>query len=136
MKSGYADRIPHGDRSELQAMEILSRNKVKVERANLRTGDWDLMANGKKIDVKAAVYTSYKGSDGNMISGYVFSNMHKEPKCDYYMFMCMSDDRETVQGYYLVPCENHKQRTLTLTRRMAEKLAPYKGNLSPLKDKK
>lgn len=130
----HSERVPAGDAGEDMAAKLLMDAGIKVERPSRRDGPWDLMANGHAVDVKAATYTAIKGSDGNPIRGFVFSNMHKDPTCDFYLLLCLSKDRSTILGYYLIPTGEFRQRTLTLTETMLPKLEPYKSNLNPLKD--
>jgi hypothetical protein len=129
----YGQRVPEGDLAEHRAMELLKRKGFEVIRAPRRDGPWDLKVNDKHtIDVKSAVWTSYKGSDGYPIQGYVFSNMHLNPTSDFYLLLCLSQDRQQILGYYLVPSSELKQRTLTLTKARIERFAPYLSNLEPL----
>ena len=76
----------------------------------------DMVVDGKNVEVKAAVETSYKGSDGHPITGFVFSNMKKNPSADRYILKCMSPDRKRVLKEYHIPSGKVKQKTLTITR--------------------
>lgn len=115
-------------------MDLLKRKGFEVIRAPRRDGPWDLKVDDKHtIDVKSAVWTTYKGSDGYPIRGYVFANLHPQPTSDFYLLLCLSQDRQQILGYYLVPSSELKQRTLTLTAKRIEAYKPYLSNLEPLK---
>lgn len=83
-----------------------------------------MVVDGKKVEVKAAIETSYPGSDGYPIRGFVFSNMHKNPSTDMYVLKCLSPDRKRTLKEYHVPASEAKQRTLTITR-SSQKYAPF-----------
>lgn len=129
----YKDRIPAGDSGERMAAELLRRLGHEVEMAPHRVGDWDLRADGKTIDVKAATYTESRGSDGYPIRGFVFANLHQSPKVEYYLLLCLSPDRSKILTYYLIPSSMARQRTLTLTATKARELEAYKEVLTPLR---
>jgi hypothetical protein len=104
---------------------------MEVE-AQPRNAGFDLRVNGKKVDVKSAIETSYPGSDGYPIRGCVFTNVKQKPTSSFYVFACMSKDRKTIEDTYVIPSHKMKQRTFTLTRRARETYAPYKNNYSAL----
>lgn len=131
----HSERVPAGDAGEDMAEELLRERGFEVQRAERRDGPWDLLVNGHTVDVKAATYTAIKGSDGNPIRGFVFSNMHKDPTSKFYLLLCLSEDRRVVLGYYLLPAGEFRQRTLTLTQSMIKTLEPYRSNLKPLSQK-
>lgn len=128
----YKDRIPAGDSGERLAAKMLERKRHEVELPPHRVGAWDLRVDGRTVDVKSATYTETKGSDGYPIRAFVFANLHEQPKVDFYLLMCLSQDRSEILTYYLIPASMARQRTLTLTAAKARELASYKENLTPL----
>jgi hypothetical protein len=128
------DRPSAGFSAEDIAAQKLRAAGHDVLQLRRNTHGIDMMVDGEPVEVKAAIHTEYKGSDGYPIRGYVFSNMKKEPKASKYIFMCMSDDRSKVLKEYHIPAEKVKQRTLTITRngkyegfrKDAAQIAPYR----------
>lgn len=112
----HGDRPGEGFKAEKATANGLRRQGARVEEMASNNKGHDLKVNGKKVEVKAAVETSYKGSDGYPIRGFVFSNMKKNPNADKYILKCMSPDRSRTLKEYHIPASQVKQRTLTLTR--------------------
>lgn len=110
------DRPHAGFKEEDRTARKLRRQGAKVSQSSRNEKNTDLRVNGQKVEVKAAIETSYKGSDGYPITGYVFSNMKKNPNAQKYILKCMSPDRSRVVKEYHIPAGKVKQRTLTLTR--------------------
>ncbi len=110
------DRPSAGFKEEDKTARKLKRQGAQVSQSMRNEKNTDLRVNGRKVEVKAAVETSYKGSDGYPITGYVFSNMKKNPNADKYILKCMSPDRSKVLKEYHIPSSQVKQKTLTLTR--------------------
>jgi len=116
MKSRHADRTRDGFKSEDNTARGLRSKGHSVSSVARNTRGHDLKVDGKKVEVKAAVETSYKGSDGHPIKGFVFSNMKKNPSAEKYILKCMSPDRSKTLKEYHVPAGKVKQKTLTITR--------------------
>lgn len=131
----YSERVPAGDATEAQVARMLEAKGHKVVRPPRRDGAWDLMVDGRSVDVKGGVKTTSRGSDGNPIVGYVFANLHPDPKVEFYLLACLGKRRE-VLTYYFIPSSMAKQQTLTLTRAKARELEMYRENLSPLRMRK
>lgn len=110
------DRPHAGFKEEDRTARQLKRKGCTVTQPNRNEQNTDMRVNGRKVEVKAAVETSYKGSDGYPITGFVFSNMKKNPSAEKYILKCMSPDRKRVLKEYHIPSSQVKQRTLTLTR--------------------
>jgi hypothetical protein len=132
MPINHQKRPQAGHGLEDRIARILKIRGMDVEQV-ARNERFDMRVNGRKVDVKSAIETSYKGSDGYPIKGYVFTNLHPEPTADYYVLVCLSRDRKKIKEVYVVPTRKFKQGTLTLTSSMREKLAPYKGAWEQLK---
>lgn len=116
MKLKPKDRPHAGFRSEDGTARALKRKGHSVKALPRNNRNADMQVDGKNVEVKAAVETEYKGSDGYPIRGFVFSNMKKNPKTDKYILKCMSPDRSKVLKQYEIPAGKVKQRTLTITR--------------------
>ncbi|MGI9525940.1 MAG: hypothetical protein ACR2MS_02395 [Weeksellaceae bacterium] len=112
----HHERAHEGFKSEDEEASSLKRKGHRVLSVPRNNAGYDLVDNGEKVDVKAAIETSYKGSDGYPITGFVFSNMKKNPKTDKYVLKCMSPDRKRVLKTYEIPAKEVKQRTLTITK--------------------
>ena len=117
MALAHAKRPQAGFRWEDKAAKMAKRKGYDVEAAPMRRSPYDLLINGKKVDVKAAIRTEYKGSDGYPIRGYVFTNMSPIKKCDFYLLLCLSPDRNRVEKTYVIPADEVLQRTVTITER-------------------
>lgn len=130
----HKDRPRAGYSAEDMAAKKLRDAGHDVVQVRRNTHGIDMIVDGEPVEVKAAIHTEYKGSDGYPIRGFVFSNMKKEPKSKKYIFMCMSPDRSEVLKEYHIPAEKVKQRTLTITRngkyegfrKDAAQIAPYR----------
>jgi len=114
VKLKASDRPRAGFIYEDSTARSLKRRGHKVKQMP-RNAKYDLNVNGTKVEVKAAVKTKYKGSDGYPIEGYVFSNMKKNPKNDKYILKCLSPDRKRTLKTYEIPSRLVKQKTLTIT---------------------
>lgn len=130
MAIGHSERQSEGVRAEKLAAKILSELGYHVEMPPAITHDWDLKVNGHEIDVKAAVRTTSRGSDGNPITGYVFTNLHKPAKVDFYLLLCLDPKRTRVIDFFLLPAKAAPARTITIT--PDGKYAPYNRDLAPL----
>lgn len=111
------DRPHAGFKEEDRTARKLKREGAHVTQSSRNEKNTDLRVNGRKVEVKAAIETSYKGSDGYPITGFVFSNMKTDPSAHKYILKCMSPDRKRVLKEYHIPSSQVKQRTLTLTRK-------------------
>lgn len=116
MRMLHKDRTSAGFKAEDATAKELKAKGYSVKQNPRNQRGHDLVVNGKKVEVKAAVETSYKGSDGYPITGFVFSNMHTAPDADKYILKCMSPDRRRVLKEYHIPAKEVKQRTLTITK--------------------
>lgn len=116
MAIGHGERAHAGFKAEDATAREFVRQGKKVKQLPRNSRGHDMIVDGKKVEVKAAIETSYKGSDGYPITGYVFSNMHKDPSTDLYVLKCMSPDRKRVIKEYHMPASAARQRTLTITR--------------------
>lgn len=110
------DRPAAGFKGEDGEARSLKRSGNKVSQQPRNSKGHDLKVNGKNVEVKSVTETSYPGSDGYPIRGFVFSNMKKNPKAEKYILRCLSKDRKKVVKKYEIPASKVKQRTLTLTR--------------------
>lgn len=111
----HKDRPSAGFKAEESEARREVSNGKKVVRLKKNHKNSDLKVNGKGVEVKAAIKTRYKGSDGYPIEGYVFSNMKRNPSADKYVLKCMSPDRSRVVARYEIPAKKVKQMTLTIT---------------------
>lgn len=108
------DRPHAGYKSEDETARSLKNEGHSVKQMD-RNSTHDMNVDGKRVEVKAAIKTSYKGSDGHPITGHVFSNMKANPKNDKYILKCLSPDRKKTLKTYEIPSSEVKQRTLTIT---------------------
>jgi hypothetical protein len=120
------------EESTAKEMEALGH---KVERLAKNNRGADMKINGKPVEVKAAIETSYKGSDGYPITGHVFSNMKTDPNSKLHILKCMSKDRKRVLKEYHIPSKEIMQKTLTITgngkyerfrKQAADQASPYR----------
>lgn len=111
----HKDRPDAGFKAENATARSLRASGKKVTQKPKNSKGHDMTVDGKKTEVKAAIKTSYKGSDGYPITGFVFSNMKKNPKAEKYILKCMSPDRTKTMKEYHIPAKKIKQRTLTIT---------------------
>lgn len=111
----HKDRPNAGFKSEDGTARQMKRKGCKVQSMPKNNAGYDLKCDGKKIEVKSAIKTKYKGSDGYPVEGYVFSNMKNNPKSDKHILKCLSPDRKKVIKEYEIPSSDIKQRTLTIT---------------------
>ena len=108
------DRAHAGYRQEDGTAKSRTRKGHNVKKKD-RNAKYDMEVDGKKVEVKSAIKTKYKGSDGHPVEGYVFSNMKKNPKSDKHILKCLSPDRKRVVKKYEIPSDKIKQKTLTIT---------------------
>lgn len=109
-----SERPKAGFKHEDSTAKSLKRKGKSVKQMP-RNARYDLECGGQKLEVKSAIKTSYKGSDGHPVTGHVFSNMKKNPKSDKHILKCLSPDRKKVLKTYEIPSKHIKQRTLTIT---------------------
>lgn len=133
MATKHNKRPQEGYRFEDRVASLFKRRGFKVEKKGRNNAGHDLVVNGHKVDVKSAVRTSYKGSDGYPIRGFVFTNLKKGADCDFYAMACLDDDRKGIKRLYIIPSSDLQQRTLTLTAAAEKKYAEYKNDMSGLK---
>lgn len=112
------------------AAKTLESLGYSVELPPAITHSWDLRVNGHTIDVKAAVKTTSRGSDGNPITGFVFTNLHKPARVDYYLLLCLTPKRDRVIDFFLLPGKAAPARTITIT--PEGKYSQYRRDLAPL----
>lgn len=111
----HKDRPHAGFKAEDDtARELIAKGHKVVQSARNERGV-DMRVDGKPVEVKAAIETSYKGSDGYPITGHVFSNMKKDPGSKLHILKCMSPNRSKVLKEYHIPSKEIKQNTLTIT---------------------
>lgn len=131
----HKDRPAAGFAAEDATEKQMSALGHKVERLSKNNRGADMKIDGKPVEVKAAIETSYKGSDGYPITGHVFSNMKKDPDSKMHILKCMSKDRSKVIKEYHIPSKEIKQNTLTITangkyerfrKEAADQIAPYR----------
>jgi hypothetical protein len=115
-KLKYNERQKAGfSQEDSVARELKKKGKSVIQEKRNNHG-FDISSGKDKIEVKSAVETEYKGSDGYPIRGYVFSNMKQNPTATKYVLRCMSPDRSSVVKTYEIPVSEAKQKTLTITR--------------------
>jgi len=109
------DRAHAGFREEDRTAEEYRKKGHKVVQSARNERGVDMRIDGKPVEVKAAIETSYKGSDGYPITGHVFSNMKLDPGSKLHILKCMSPNRKKVLKEYHIPSKNIMQKTLTIT---------------------
>lgn len=116
------------------AKEYIAKGHNVVQSSRNERGV-DMRIDGVPVEVKAAIKTSYKGSDGYPITGHVFSNMKTDPGSKLHILKCMSPGRRSVLKEYHIPSSEIKQKTLTITangkyerfrKEAADQVAPYR----------
>jgi hypothetical protein len=113
----FGQRAAAGFHWEDQMEMRLKQRGMKVKQMP-RNHPFDLLVNGHiRVDVKSAIRTSYKGSDGYPIAGWVFSNLHSPPTCDIYILICLNRSRLNIEKIYVIPATMVNQRTVTITKR-------------------
>lgn len=129
------DRPHAGFKEEDATAKELAASGHKVKQSARNERGVDMRVDGKPVEVKAAIETSYKGSDGYPITGHVFSNMKTDPGSKTHILKCMSKDRSRVLKEYHIPSKEIKQKTLTITangkyerfkKEAADQAAPYR----------
>ena len=119
MAISHKDRTSEGTRAEKLVLRGLRRQGIEADRAEPGK-PWDLIANGKKVEVKAAIETTTTGSDGNPITGVVFSNIGKG--ADVYHLIEMSPDRSRQKGSWSLYPGEIPGVTFTVTRKKRSEL--------------
>jgi hypothetical protein len=114
-KLKFHERQKAGFAQEDAVAKEMLRSGKKVTQEKRNNHGYDISSGKDKIEVKSAVETEYKGSDGYPIKGYVFSNMKANPNATKYILRCMSPDRSKVVKTYEIPASEAKQQTLTIT---------------------
>lgn len=127
MKALLHGKRPHaGFEWEDRIAGRLSRDGHEVVQMPRNFKGYDLLVDGHlRVDVKACIHTSYKGSDGYHIRGWVFSNLHNPPTCDLYVLVCLDRTRQEPEKFYIIPASAVMQRTVTITKR--DKYMAYKN---------
>ena len=123
----HSARVGEGRRVEGQVLKALRRRGVAAQLA--RWGEsYDMTApGGRRIEVKGVVETTTRGSDGYPIRAYVASNIHPETtRATHYVVALMNADRSRIRDMYVLPASKVTGRTLSLTRKKLQELAPYR----------
>jgi hypothetical protein len=93
---------------------------------------FDILVNGKRVDVKAAHLKKHRGW-----SGYVFAGLKRGAGCDYFDFLILG--RKRIRHRLIVPAKEVKTITLSITKGREEtKSHPifvYRDGFKQLEDK-
>jgi hypothetical protein len=101
-----------GQKAEDDAVLLLQARGDSVVRQTTRAA-YDLLVNGKKVDVKSATPSSYgKGKDKYL--GWIFGLNKPIHICEYYMLMCL-DTGGVLKRVYFVPSGVAPLSMLTIT---------------------
>ena len=93
MKTPHSKRTEEGTKAEERVLKRLRLKGIDAKPAPPGAA-WDIEAEGKKIEVKAAVRTKHEGSDGHPIDGVVFSNISRDADLYHFIEMDQARDRE------------------------------------------
>lgn len=106
------DRSLRGLEWEAHAVAEMKRRGLEVF-AMTHGSPYDALVNGRRVDVKSAVWTDYKQRRGR-VRGYVFTSIKECADCDALVLVC-HDGAGVATAWFVVPADAARVQTITIT---------------------